>query len=300
MTSSSVLDSLIIGGGAAGLVAATYLSRFRRSVRIIDGNQSRLLWIPTSHNYPGFAQGIHGRDILARLRAQAKEYGVDTIEARVETLRKEGEGLFAAKIDGQEIQARTVILSTGVVDIAPDFPGAAEAITAGALRFCPICDGYESIGRCTAVVGHGNGGINEALFIRDFAQDLTLLTLGEPFEPDETQQARLNTARIQTVSSPLSSLAHRDDGKIEVHFQDGSSRIFDVVYAALGTRINSELAQGLGANCTEKGEVLVDEHMQTSIDGLYAAGDLVSGLNQITVAMGHAAIAATAIHNRLR
>jgi thioredoxin reductase (NADPH) len=300
MPSSALLDCLIIGGGAAGLVASTYLSRFRRSVKVLDSSQSRLLWIPTSHNYPGFAQGIHGRDILARLRAQAVEYGVEMIDGRVDHLSKRDDGVFVAQIADRQFEARTVILATGVVDIAPEFPGAAEAITAGNLRFCPICDGYESIGRCTAVVGNGNGGINEALFIRHFAEDLSLLTIGAPFQPSAEQQETLDAIGVRIIESAMTGLSYRDDKIIEVQFEDGSARAFDVVYAALGTKVNSELAQAIGARCEDDGAVIVDDHMNTSVDGLYAAGDLVSALNQITVAMGHAAIAATAIHNRLR
>lgn len=298
--SPSALDCLIIGGGAAGLVASTYLARYRRRILLVDASRSRLLWIPTSHNYPGFAQGIHGRDLLGRLRDQVREYGVDIVDGTVDALARNDDGTFAATMDKQTVQARTVILATGVTDIAPDFPGATEAIETGRLRFCPICDGYEAIGRRTAVVGDGNGGIGEALFIRDFAQDLSLLTLGAPLRPDAQQQARLDAAKIVQVDSPMTGVSYGEDTGIDVRFEDGSTRSFDVLYAALGTRVNSGLARAIGAECDAAGAIIVDGHLQSSVDGLYAAGDVVSGLNQITVAMGHASIAATAIHNRLR
>lgn len=300
MPSSSELDCLIIGGGAGGLVAATYLARFRRRTVVVDADKSRLTWIPTSHNYPGFAQGIHGRDILARLRRQAQEYGVELIEATVESLRKEANGDFSAQLGEREVRAHTVILATGVVDIAPDFPGAAEAIASGRLRFCPICDGYEAIGKRTAVLGNGNGGIGEALFIRDYSSDLSLLTLGERLQPPPEQQARLDAVGIRIIDRPVTGICYREGDDIDVQFADGNTQSFDVVYAALGTRVNSALAQALDARCTEDGKIVTDDHLQTSVDGLYAAGDVVEGLNQIAVAMGHAAIAATAIHNRLR
>ncbi|WP_019139905.1 NAD(P)/FAD-dependent oxidoreductase [Noviherbaspirillum massiliense] len=294
------LDCIIIGAGAAGLTAATYLARFRRQFITIDAGQSRLLSIPTSHNYPGYPAGIHGHDILDRMRSQMVHYGKSVVADKVRRLEKRPDGSFIASGEHGEWHARTVILATGVVDVPPDFPDVQDAIARGCLRYCPICDGYEAIGKKAAVIGKGKGGLGEAIFVRHFAAEVTLLSLTEALDLSEEDRQRLAHASVRVIHEPVSSMRLREEGMIEVQLRDGGQERFEVVYAALGTRVNSELARSLGAACAPNGELRVDEHQQTSVDGLYAVGDVVAGLNQITVAMGHAAIAATAVHNRLR
>lgn len=295
-----LLDCLIIGGGAAGLCAATYLGRFRRRILVVDGKASRLLSIPTSHNYPGFAGGIHGPDILSRLRAQAEEYGAAFESGTVERLERLDGGGFVAYSDERQWQARTVILATGVVDVEPPFADVKRALAQGCIRYCPICDGYEATGKQVAVAGRGKGGLAEAVFVRHFARSVTLFSLSEPIALDADEQARLARAQVQVEPEPVTGLAFNEAGVMQVTLRDGATRHFDVLYVALGTIVNSAMAKLLGADCNDSGQLLVDAHQQTSVDGLYAAGDVVAGLNQITVAMGQAAVAATAIHNRLR
>jgi len=292
------VDCLIIGGGAAGLTAAVYLARFRRRIEVVDGGTSRLLQIPTSHNYPGYRSGIHGNDILSRLRAQAEEYDIPVRQAVVEWLRREDDGGFSAGAGDLRWHARSVILATGVVDVEPAFADVKQAVAKGCLRYCPVCDGFEASGRSVGVIGHGKGGLGEAAFVSHFASGVTLYTLDEAIDPDPDERARLERARVQVVHEPVAGLSLAEGGMC-IELRNGQRHCVDIVYAALGTTVNSGLAQLLGARQTAKGELLVDEHMQTSIDGLYAAGDIVAGLNQITVAQGQAAIAATAIHNRL-
>lgn len=293
------LDCIIIGAGAAGLTAATYLARFQRRFAILDGGTSRLLLVPTSHNYPGYIGGVHGKDLLARLRAQVAEYGVQVTEGSVDTLERLPGGGFLARATTGEWQAQTVILATGVVDVEPELPEVRQALAAGFLRYCPICDGFEASGRKVAVIGRGTGGLGEALFVRHYTPDITLLSVRGPIELDNEERLRIDRAALRVVLDPVARLTYGDDG-LRAHYADGRQERFDVVYAALGTMVNSGLALLLGAQATPEGCLLVDGHQQTSVEGLYAAGDIVAGLNQITVAMGQAAVAATAIHNRLR
>ncbi|HYC42203.1 MAG TPA: NAD(P)/FAD-dependent oxidoreductase [Noviherbaspirillum sp.] len=293
------LDCIIIGAGAAGLTAATYLARFRRRFVVLDGGTSRLLLVPTSHNYPGYVGGVHGKDLLARLRAQVAEYGVDVTTGSVDTLERLPDGSFLARATTGEWHARTVILATGVADVEPELPEVKQALAAGFLRYCPICDGFEASGRKVAIVGRGNGGLSEALFVRHYTPDITLLSVRGPIELDEEERLRIDRAGLRVVHEPVSELVYGDDG-LRAQFGDGTQERFDVVYSALGTMANSGLGRLLGSEASPDGCLVVDAHQQTAVDGLYAAGDIVAGLNQITVAMGQAAIAATAIHNRLR
>ncbi len=299
-SSSDVLDCVIIGAGAAGLTAAVYLARFRRRIAIVDGGASRLLSIPTSHNYPGFAGGIQGKELLARLRAHAAQYGVQVIPGTVERLERLADGSFIAAGADAQWHARTVILATGVMDVEPDLPEVKRAVAQGCVRYCPVCDGFEAIGKRVAVIGRGKTGVGEALFVKHFADQVSLLALDDVPRLSAREQARLDHARVQLVRDAVARLGFDDGGVMQVDLRGGRRLHFDVVYVALGAMANSGLARLLGAACTEDGELIADAHQQSTVEGLYAAGDIAAGLNQITVAMGHAAIAATAIHNRLR
>ena len=145
------IDCLIIGGGPAGLTAATYLARYRRSVLLIDDGESRAAQIPETHNFPGF-QGIKGADLLSRLRAQAENYDVAFEVGHVLNLGRAG-GAFTARTREKDVRARRVLLATGLVDESPDIAGLARGVYTGAIRYCPICDGYEAMDRRVGVLG---------------------------------------------------------------------------------------------------------------------------------------------------
>ncbi|HJV82585.1 NAD(P)/FAD-dependent oxidoreductase [Noviherbaspirillum sp.] len=292
-------DCAIIGGGAAGLTAAIYLARFRRRIVVIDSNASRLLSIPTSHNYPGFANGIHGEELLTRLRSHAEPYGARRISGTVDRLERLDDGSFIVRCAERQWHARHVILATGVMDVEPDFSDVKRAVAAGCVRYCPVCDGFEASGKQVAVIGRGKDGLGEALFVKHFARTVSLLTLDDMPGLNEEELARLRGAGVQMVRAPVAGMRFDGADAMHIALRDERKLDFDVVYVALGTLVNSGMAQVLGAQCNEHGDLIVDAHQQTSVDGLYAAGDIVKGLNQITVAMGHAAVAATAIHNRL-
>ncbi|HJV51349.1 MAG TPA: NAD(P)/FAD-dependent oxidoreductase [Noviherbaspirillum sp.] len=294
-----LLDCAIIGAGAAGLTATIYLARFRRRIVVIDSNASRLLAIPSSHNYPGFANGIHGEELLTRLRAHAAKYGARRVSGTVDRLERLDDDSFIVRCGERHWHARHVILATGVMDVEPDFPDVKRAVAAGCVRYCPVCDGFEASGRQVAVIGRGKDGLGEALFVKHFAQTVSLLTLDDMPGLNDEEQARLRGAGVQVVQTPAAGMRYDGANAMHIDLRDGHSLLFEVVYVALGTLVNSGMAQVLGAECTEHGELIVDAHQQSSVDGLYAAGDIVKGLNQIIVAMGHAAIAATTIHNRL-
>lgn len=291
------VDCLVIGAGPAGLIAATYLARFRRRTRVVHDAASRATLIPRSHNCPGFPDGIAGSELLARLADQAQTYGARIDRGRVTSLDR-ADGGFCARTAQEEIRAPTVLLATGVVDIEPDLPDLPNAIARGYVRHCPICDAFEVIDHNVAVLGTGRHAAREALFLRHYTPDLTLLTLGVP--PGDAERRALANARIQVIDEPLAGLHIEGDKIAAVRLVSGREHRFDTLYSALGAINRSELARALGAQRDDEGAIVVDAHQRTSIPDLYAAGDVVSSLNQIAVAAGHAAIAATQIHNVLR
>lgn len=293
-----MLDCLVIGGGPAGLTAGIYLARYRRDLRILDAGSPRAALIPTTHNFPGFPDGVSGEHLLARLRDQASTHGVAITEARVESLERQGEG-FVARAGEQSWAARNVILATGVRDQHPDFPGLREATLAGLVRWCPICDGFEVTDKSIAVLAPAGPGLGHALFLRTYSRRITLLALpGEGLDADDL--ARMEGAGVEMVTEAVVSLEPNPAGPwVQVNLADGSSRRFDVLYPMQGCSVQAELAIGLGAACQDDGDLIVDASLATTVPGLYAIGDVVNAINQISVAIGHAAIAATAVHRRL-
>jgi thioredoxin reductase (NADPH) len=293
-----VHDALIIGGGPAGLIAATYLARFRRSVVLVDAGRSRAASIPRSHNYPGFAEGISGTRLITSLREQAGRYQVDTAVGCVETLSRRADGMFEARWASGTALARTVLLATGGSDIAPDMPYLDDALREGALRYCPVCDGFEVIDRPVGVLIDGPHGIGEALYLQHFTRQLTVFRSHADVVLDNAARQRLADAAIALEDDPVKSI-RLWNGQAVVHHASRQTAV-DAVYSALGMKIHSDLARSLGAETDGAGYLAVDRHNQTTVEGLYAAGDVSQGLNQISVASGGAAVAASAMHQALR
>lgn len=289
-------EVLIIGAGPAGLTAATYLARFRRRVLVADGGTSRACWIPVSHNMPGFPHGITGDAILKRMTEQASEYGAVVEAGKVERLARKGDG-FSARLNGRDLLVRAVLLATGVVDHHPDLPGVERAIERSLVRICPVCDGYEAIEKAVAVIGDSDAGMREAAFLRTYSDRVTLIHTGPADALSE--RAALDRLGIELFETAIENVELEGD-RVTALGRGGDVRAFDLVYSALGTSANANLAEAIGARCGEDGRLVVDSHQRTSISGLYAAGDVVHGLNQIAVATAEAALAATAIHNTLR
>ena len=294
--SSTVTDCLIVGGGPAGLTAALYLARFRRSCLVVDAGSSRASWIPRSRNYPGFPPGINGNDLLTRLREQASGYGARLEHGRVEHIEPHAEG-FSVRYGERTCLTRRIILATGIEDSLPDMPDVETAIAEGKVRLCAICDGYEVDGDNVAVYGEAESAITHAVFLRTFTDRVTVVVHGEQDACDQAIALAEHYA-IRVISDRVESL-HPCETGIDLLTCRGDRHSFDIIYPALGAHFRSELAVQLGLDCDECGGVNVDEHRQTSLRGLYAIGDVTMGLKQISVAIGQAAQAAIAVHNSL-
>jgi thioredoxin reductase (NADPH) len=294
-----IYDCVVIGGGPAGLTAAIYLARYHLVVMVIDKGGSRAATIPLSRNHAGFPEGISGLDLLTRMRAQAEKYGATLRQGSVVTIEKDGNVFSIRTAAGENVAARTVLIATGVFNRRPAMPEAVhdDAVARSLLRYCPICDAYEITDQKVAVIGTGDRGVNEAVFLRSFTKDVTLISPALEHELTAIHIARLKKYGIAIVNGPAERIGLHDEA-ISVRTSRGSMA-FAAVYPALGSDIHSELAALLGAKRTDEGCIVVDCHQRASVPGLYAAGDVVLGLDQMSHAMGQAGVAATAIRNDL-
>lgn len=295
-------DCVIVGAGPAGLSAALYLARFRRRVLVVHDGRSRALRIPVTHNVPGFPDGVEGPGLIARMARHATEYGAQVREAEVVCAQQGGDGFVLTLADSrEELHAPSVILATGLyMEQAPLEEEVHEAaMRAGVLRYCPICDGFEHIDERIGVIGADGHGANEAMFLRQFSADITLVPLNHS-DLRAQDRTRLQDAGIKVVDRPVLHHAPRGDC-YQVQLEgDDAALSFDVVYPALGVRQRAELAVMLGLELGEEGTTSARSPLGTEVPGLYCAGDIVEGLDQISVAMGHGALAATRAHNWLR
>lgn len=286
-------DCIVIGAGPAGLTAAMYLRRFHRDPVVLDAGNSRARWIPESRNCPGFPHGLSGPDLLARLRKQALHYDVDLVDAVAATITRDG-GFTVETDDGRRFAADCVVLATGIVDRLPRMERVEAAVAAGAIRLCAICDAYEETDKRIATFGPPAEALAHAVFLRAYSAQVTAIGDGEGFDAAQHGEAAASGVALL----PGAALAF-DGTRCLCRDGDGDEHAFDAVYPVMGGHSQSTLATGLGAAVDDQGELRVDHAQMTSVDGLYAIGDVVSALNQIAVAYGHAAVAATAIHNRL-
>jgi thioredoxin reductase (NADPH) len=301
--SRNVFDTLIIGAGPGGLTAAIYLHRFTRKVALVDKGHSRMRLIPVSHNYPGFPKGVNGAQLLANLEAQLHQYGGEIMCGEITRLQIE-DGCFAAQYqdeDGsvRELRALTVLLATGVADAGLPVENWREAIAAGAVRLCPVCDGYDVLDKKIGVATADANPVGHALFLRTFSHDVTLFERRKDATLSAEDRRKLAVANVRYVDSPLAGVTMTPDTKPVLHTADGADYFCDVFYPMLGEAARSELAADLGAKTADCAELVVDERQCTTVPGVYAVGDVVRGLNQIAVAAGQGAVAATCIHNTL-
>ena len=294
-----ILDCLVVGAGPAGLTAAIYLSRYHLDILVVDGGKSRAAWIPTSHNHAGFPEGINGKELLERMCDQAKLYGTRIECGQVTRIEKCEDGLFSAEYGSGPVKARTVLLATGVSNRRPpmDEELHEHALAAGLIRYCPICDGYEVTDKKVGVLGDADRGPGEAIFIRSYTADVTLIDPDGPIEVSAEDRARLEAAGVTLIDGPVTLI---EPGEGEIHVETpGGRHAFASIYPALGSDTHVALAEMLGLELSEDRCIVTDDHQRASLEGVYAAGDVVHGLDQISHAMGEGGVASTTIRNDL-
>jgi len=328
------VDCLIVGGGPAGLAAAVNLARMRRDVLVVDDRDGRSLWGQVNRNYLGFPRGVSAARMRLAGRSQAAAYGARFLGGRVASARSDSEGFVlrlepapAAPPDGEgradyarrdrdhgealgeepvqaplEIEARTLILATGVRDSFPRFPGWAECVGVS-LFWCINCDGYEMAGKRVAVVGHDEDAAETALDLLDFTPNVVVVAgRAEGFH---LSPIRLKDLADEGIAAHPRAVREYDSrrGRIRalVLDDDAATRLtVDAVFAYRRPVPRNEIALALGAAVNELGHIVVDSEQRTSVPGLYAAGDVTSPHDhQVAAAVHEGTQAAAAANYRL-
>jgi thioredoxin reductase (NADPH) len=288
-------DCILIGGGPAGLTAAVYLARFCLQVLVIDNNQSRAALIPTSHNFMAFPNGISGKLILKRMHQQLMPYQHTIIKDNVTKISRG----FIVNTSKSTYKAKFVIIATGLIDIEPKLPNLINAIQTGLIRHCPVCDGYEVKNQKIAILCNNKKGIREALFLSTYTNDITLFSMGFKLKLSTKEEEILKKLNIKLISCPISKLKIVKNKITSLTTLDNKCFAFESIYSALGAALRSKLAVDLGVKHTKDHQIIVNEHQETNIKNCYAAGDIVTGLNQICIAVSQGALAAVNIYQKI-
>lgn len=303
----NIYDCVIVGAGPAGLTALEYLARFhRRAVALgASGPRPRLQLIDRTYNLPGYPDGVNGRNLLNRLREQAEKSGGEICDQTATRIDGE-DGNFRVQLsDGKVLKARKIVLAMGVRDRRPDIPSV-EKHEGRFLRYCPVCDGYEHTDKTLGIIGSGGSVARHALFLQTFSNKIHVFLHGQSADSLGKYQEKLTQNGIVWHEPRITKIIEgtREEGETEysgrgVCLEDGSEIELAVLYGALGCDLRLEPVSHLPLNKDEDGYLITDVNCETSIRGIYAAGDVTSQINQISVAFGQGAIAAVRIHNAL-
>nr|WP_244197111.1 NAD(P)/FAD-dependent oxidoreductase [Amycolatopsis coloradensis] len=282
-------DVVIIGGGVAGLSAALVLGRARREVVVIDAGTPRNA--PAAHAH-GFLtrDGIPPKELLALGRAEVRGYGVEIVEDVVHRLRHDKAVELAS---GRVIRGRRIVVTTGLADELPDVPGVAERFGTDVLH-CPYCHGWEVRDQRFGVLATSEKSVHQALIVWQWSKDLTFFTHTRQISADD--RAKLTGLGIRIVDGKVSELAVENDRLAGVRLVDGELVERDVVFVGPKFVPHDRLLSQLGCARAEDGSITVDAQGRTTVDGVWAAGNVVDPMAQLVVAAGDAYRMASALN----
>ncbi len=283
-------DSIIIGGGPAGLSAAVYLGRFLRRTLIIDKKDGRWNSFEQNRNYLGFPDGILARTLREKGLVQAQKFGAEyTIDVVENVAQKENS--FEIITGSETYISKTIIFATGVVDTFPKFDNWQECV-GKSLFWCITCDGYETVNKKIMVVGTSNDAVCSALQFLQYTKDIVFVTNAHNHEISDVWIQRLSNHKIPFIQGTIDSIVHTQ-GAIAKVIVSGRDFIVEKIFSEQGSVPQSELAQKIGVIVNEFGYIETDNEQRTNLAYCYAAGDVTrSFAHQITTAVHEGAMAA--------
>ena len=295
----TLFDCAVIGAGPAGLSAALYMGRMRRSVVVVDSDEGRSNWHQVNRNYLGFADGVSATDLRATGRKQAEKYGAQFLNDKVREVSYEGEDrdrrFQLTTTSGHSVTSRSLILATGVIDRFPVFEGSAECIGTS-MFWCIICDGYEAIGKRIVVLGHGSRAASLALELLVFTPHVTLVAWDGPLDVDEDKLRALQEHGVTIYDCDCANFSCSSRGMVtSIRLDTGEALEFDMLFVAQRIEPNNELANQLNLMEDDKGFIVVDAEAATNVAGVFAAGDITRLHNhQVSSAVHEGGMAAAA------
>ncbi|MFI0369211.1 NAD(P)/FAD-dependent oxidoreductase [Actinomadura sp. 1N219] len=289
---NEVYDVVVIGAGAAGLNAALFLGRARRRVAVIDADEPRNA--PAAHMH-GFLSrdGLSPATLLELGRAEIARYGVRLIRDRVERI----EHGFAVRLaGGPVIEARRILVATGLRDELPDIPGVRERWGRDVLH-CPYCHGYEVRDQPLAVLGTQPASVHQALLLRDWSDDVVFFP--HTLELTAQDRERLDARGIRIIEGEVKQLAIAGDRLRGVELADGRAVPRAAVFLFPRMVPQDEFLTQLGCAKDDDGWVVTDRTGRTSVDGVWAAGNVIDSRAQVIAAAGMGSAAAFALNTDL-
>ena len=279
-------DVIIIGAGPAGISASLYAKRAGLNVLVLYYGKSNLEKAEKIDNYYGFKNGISGKDLYTEGIMQAKNLGIEVKNEEVLNLNKQEE--FEIETVGNIYKSKTVVIATGNKKIKPDIKGIKEYEGKG-ISYCAICDGFFYRNKNVAIIGNGKFAFNEAQYLKNIVNKVTILTNGK--EPEDSNEFEINTSKIKEI---------KGNNKVQkIEFEDGKTLDIDGIFIAIGEAGSSDFAKRMGV-ITKQDNIMVDENMKTNVEGLYSSGNSTGGLLQISKAVYEGAKAGLSIVNYLK
>mgnify|MGYP006277264827 CR=1 FL=1 len=288
----------IVGGGPAGLSAGLYATRLGHDTVVIDRGGGRAAMMLDTHNVIGVTEDVSGNEFLGTASQQVEEYGGDVVRDLVTDIEHTDDGRFRLGGNSTDVIADRVVLGVGFSDERPEPP---LPRTGMGLHYCLHCDAYMFIDESVYVMGANEAAAHVAMIMLNFTDEVDILTRGDDIEWSDETQKLVEAHPVEVIHEDITGMNKRDDGWLEsFEFEDGSVREYKGGFALYGSNYNTELAESLGCDLNDDGTIVVDDHGRTSVDGIYAVGDITPGHNQVPVAMGKGAKAGLAIHKELR
>lgn len=292
-------DAIIIGGSYAGLNAAMQLARARRRVLVIDDNRPRNRFAARAHGVMG-RDGVSGSEIAAEARAQVAAYPTTSFRrGEVVDARATGHGFKVELADGSQMTGRRLLLAHGVRDILPEVPGVEERWGRTVLH-CPYCHGYEIGGGPIGVLGAGPMSVHQAAMVAEWGQ--VVLLLNDKLEPDADQMRMLERRGVTVEATPVVALEGEGSGLDGARLADGRLVPLKAVFVGPRLSLNGGLAQAMGCEIEETpiGHIIrTDEIKQTTVPGVFAAGDAARAMSNVTLAAADGVMAGIGLHRSL-
>lgn len=292
-------DVVVVGGSFAGLSAATYIARGRRSVCVIDAGRPRNRFAAASHGFFG-QDGSDPRAMIEQARSQLACYLQATFVAgEVMDARRTAEGFSVSLAGGSTVEAARLILAYGITDVLPDLPGVAERWGKSVLH-CPYCHGYEFAERRLGVLAVSPLSFHQAMLIAEWGPTTLYLNGGD--RPEEPILADLLRRGVGVEPAPVEALLGDGEALSGLRFADGRTAAVDALYLAPRSRLNGPVAERLGCALDDGpfGPVIrTDAAKMTTVAGVYAAGDIARAPHSVSWAVADGVTAGMSAHRSL-